>query len=271
MEDTTLLTLLSSWSWQPTILLGLGLAAASYAYGYYHFHQRGQLVQLFRHDLINKRHPWFFVLGLATLFIALLSPVDVFSGFLFSFHMVQHLLLIMVAPPLILLGLPMPFLRWGLVKTRIRSALGWLTNPLAAFLLYYLNLFLWHIPSLYQAALQNELLHSLEHITFFYTAILFWWRVIDPTRNWYPMWQSSQARWFYLIIAAPPSYILGSIFWASSEVIYPYYNLVPRLWQFSTLADQQLGGALMWAQGWMFFMLSMVIFFRWYDPKMEQV
>jgi putative membrane protein len=271
MQDTTLLSVLSSWAWQPVILLGLALAAGSYAYGFYHFKQHGQLANLYRRELVKKKHPWLFGLGLATLFIALLSPIDVLSSFLFSFHMVQHILLIMVAPPLLLLGIPAPFLRWGLVKTGVRTVLEWFTNPLIAFLLYNLNLFLWHVPALYQAALENELVHSLEHATFFYTSLLFWWRVIDPTRTWFPLWQSSQAKWFYLIIAAPPSYILGSIFWASNEVIYPYYSYVPRLWQFSALADQQLGGVLMWAQGWMFFMLSMVIFFLWYDPKMEQV
>ena len=271
MQDSTLLSVLSSWSWRPGILLGLGLAAVSYAYGFYHFHQHGRLANLVRRGLVKKQHPWFFGLGLCTLFIALVSPIDVLSGFLFSLHMVQHILLIMVAPPLLLLGLPTPFLRWLLVKARIRSALGWITNPLVGFLLYNLNLFLWHVPSLYQAALQNELLHDLEHATFFYMALFFWWRVIDPTRTWFPIWQSSQAKWFYLIIAAPPSYILGSIFWASSEVIYPYYTHVPRLWQFSALADQQAAGLLMWLQGWMFFMLSMIIFFLWYDPKMEQV
>ena len=271
MQNATLLTILSSWSWNPIILAGLLLAAASYAYGFYHFHKHGQLANLYRRGLVKKQHPWLFGLGLFTLFIALQSPIDTLSGFLFSLHMVQHILLIMVAPPLILLGLPMPFLRWGLVKMGIRTILEWFTNPLAAFLLYNLNLFLWHIPALYQAALQNELVHSLEHATFFYTAVLFWWRLIDPTRNWFPLWQSTQAKWFYLIIAAPPSYILGSIFWASNEVIYPYYNHVPRLWHFTALADQQLAGMLMWAQGWMFFMLSMVVFFLWYDPKMEQV
>ena len=100
MQDSTLNLILRSWSWQPTILLGLGLLAAGYIYAYYNLHKQG----LLQEDSIKPRQPWYFAAGWATLFIALLSPIDTLSGTLFTMHMTQHVLLIMVAAPLILMG-----------------------------------------------------------------------------------------------------------------------------------------------------------------------
>jgi putative membrane protein len=185
--------------------------------------------------------------------------------------MAQHVLLIMVAPPLILLGLPPPLTRWLILKTGLRGALDWLTGPLIAFALYNINLLVWHIPAMYQAALNNGFIHDLEHALFFYTALFFWWRLLDPTQGWFPLWQWPPAKWFYLLLAAPSSYILGSILWAANTVLYPYYTLVPRLGGMTALADQQYAGLLMWTQGWMFFMASMIVFFMWYNPTVEQV
>ncbi len=110
----------------------------------------------------------------------------------------------------------------------------------------------------------------MEHALFFYTALLFWWRVIDPTGGWFPLWGWPPAKWLYLIVAAPPSYILGSILWSTDRVWYPFYAQVPRLWGLSALADQQYGGLLMWIQGWMFVMISVIVFFIWYEPDKEQ-
>lgn len=271
MPSQTLWLLLRSWSWQPLILLGLGTAAIGYAYAFYYFHSHGWLPRLARRGLVRRRHPWLFAAGLAALFIALLSPIDALSDFLLLAHMVQHVLLLMVAPPLILLGLPIPMIRWLVLESRLRGTLERLTNPLVAYALFNINLLLWHIPVLYQAALRNTLIHDLEHALFFYTALLFWWRVLDPTGGWFPLWEWQPARWFYLIVAAPPSYILGSLLWASGRIFYPYYTQVPRLWDITTLADQQYAGLVMWAQGWMFIMASMIVFFSWYNPEVEQV
>jgi cytochrome c oxidase assembly factor CtaG len=269
--DPTLSAVLRSWSWQPLILLGLASAAAGYAGAFYYFHHHGWLARLARRGLIKRSQPWAFAAGLIALFIALQSPIDVLAGWLFSMHMTQHILLIMVAPPLLLLGLPSPLIRWLILETRLRGALDRLTHPVLAFGLYNANLWLWHLPALYEGALRDPLLHDLEHALFFYTAVLFWWRVFDPTRGWFPLWQWPPAKWIYLLVAAPPSYILGSILWASNTVFYPYYTLMPRLWGLSVLADQQYAGMLMWLHGWMFMMASMIVFFIGYDPNAEFV
>ncbi|MCI0398771.1 MAG: cytochrome c oxidase assembly protein [Chloroflexi bacterium] len=271
LEDPTLFAVLRSWSWEPVILLGLGLAAAGYIYAFHHFRSHGWLPRLAQRGLVQRRHPWFFAAGLLALFLALLSPIDVLAGLLFWVHMVQHILLIMVAPPLILLGLPPPLIRWLILETKLRGVLNWLTSPLVAFALYNTNLLAWHLPALYQAALANELIHALEHAFFFYTALFYWWRLFDPTHGWFPIWPWPPAKWLYLMVAAPPSYILGSILWGYNRVVYPYYELVPRLWGVTALADQHYAGLLMWAHGWMFFMASMIAFFAWYRPEVEQV
>lgn len=270
MEEPTLLFILSSWSWRPAILLGLGTVAASYAYGFYHFHHHGWLTRLNARGLVKRRHPIFFTLGLLTIFLALLSAIDVFAEQLFMAHMLQHIMLIMVAPPLILLGLPSPLVRWMIQEFRLRGILQSLTSPMLAFALYNFNLLLWHIPAFYETALRNPVIHDLEHALFFYTAILFWWRVIDPTRGWFPLWQWAPAKWIYLIVAAPPSYVLGSILWANGYVLYPFYDQVVRFWNLSALADQRFGGMLMWVQGWMFMMTSVIVLFSGYDPETEQ-
>lgn len=269
MPDVSLL--LRSWYWPPLVILGLVMVAAAYAYAFYHFHQHGWLPRLVRRGLLRRYHPWCFAGGLLALALALLSPIDTLSDWLFVAHMAQHLLMAMVAPPLLLLGLPAPLARWFIMETRLRGLLEHLTHPLLAFALYNANLLLWHLPAVYQSALTNTLIHDLQHALFFYTAVLFWWRVIDPTHGWFSLWQWPPAKWLYLLVAAPPSYILGSILWAHNRVLYPWYAAVPRLGGLSALEDQHYAGLLMWGHGWMFLMASMVAFYSWYNPQTEQL
>ena len=271
MNDPMLPSILRSWSWQPLILIGLGAAALSYAYAFYYFWQHGWLGRLTRRDLIKRSQPWYFAAGLVAIFIALLSPIDALANMLFMMHMVQHILLMMVAPPLLLLGLPVPLTRWLIHETKTRGTMATLTFPLVAYALLTLNYLAWHIPAMYEAALRNEFIHDLEHALFFYTALFFWWRIIDPTGGWYSLWHWPPAKWVYLLVAAPPSYILGSVLWGSRTVWYPFYLEVPRIWGISPLVDQRYAGMLMWIQGWMFVMVSMAVFFIWYNPEQEQV
>lgn len=271
MSDPMFASILRSWSWQPFILMGLGVAALSYAYAFYYFWQHGWLGRLTRRGLIRRSQPWYFAAGLVTIFIALFSPIDVLAGMLFMMHMLQHMLLMMVAAPLLLLGLPVPLIRWFLQETKLKGLVAGLTFPLVAYALLSLNFLSWHIPAMYEAALRNELIHDLQHALFFYTALFYWWRIIDPTAGWFPLWHWPPAKWVYLLVAAPPSYVLGSILWGSSSVWYPYYTEVPRLWGLSPLWDQRYAGMLMWLQGWMFVMVSMGVFFLWYHPEQEQV
>ena len=270
MQDPTLSLILRSWSWEPLILVGIGSVAAGYAYAFYYFWSHNWLERLVQRGLIRRSHPWYFGAGLVVLAIALLSPLDTLADMLFLMHMIQHILIMMVVPPLVLLGLPTPLIRWLILETKLKGILAWLTYPLTAYALLSINFLAWHVPALYEAALRNQFIHDFEHALFFYTALFYWWRIIDPTAGWFSMWPWPPAKWIYLLVAAPPSYMLGSILWASSSVWYPFYNQAPRLWGLTVLWDQRYGGMLMWVQGWMFVMASMIVLFLWYDPEKEQ-
>ncbi len=242
------------------MILGGGLL---YAYSFYDLYQHGALSSLWRRGLIRGYHVLLFVAGLVTLAIALLSPFDGQADVRFSAHMVQHILLAMVGPPLLLLGTPSPIARAALIRPRLRAFVDRLTDPLIGFTAFFLSLYVWHIPAVYEIALDKEFVHALQHASFFYAGLLFWWRIIDPTHGWFSFWDWPPAKWVYLLVAAPASYVLGPCLWGSDRILYPHYAGI------GALADQRLGGSLIWIQGWMFLMVSMLVFFRSYHPEQE--
>lgn len=258
--------MLRSWSWQPGVLLGLGLAAAAYAYAFYHFRRQGRLEGMMRRGLIKRSHPWYFAAGLVTLFIALISPIDTLSSILLLMHMTQHVLLIMVAAPLILLGLPAPLLSPLVQNARVKAGLVWLTHPVVAFTLYNVTLLMWHLPALYEAALHDNLIHSLEHAMFFGVALLSWWPLLSPLpelpRLAYP------AQILYIFLKAIPAGILGAVFVFAGQAFYPTYIAAPRLGDFSALADQQAGGLVMMVPGKAIYLVALtIIFFIWFNQE----
>ena len=210
-----------------------------------------------------------FLGGLALLFVALASPLDAFSSLLLSAHMVQHLLLMMVVPPLLLLGQPMlpilrglprnftkegsgPFLRWPALQT-----LGsFLVAPAFAWLAYNVSTVAWHVPSLYEMALHSRAWHNVEHATFFWTAILFWWPVVQPWPS-RPRW----ARWFvipYLLTADIINTAISGTFVFADKVLYPTYAASP-LAGISPQYDQSAAGVIMWVPGSLFYLVPAVI------------
>lgn len=258
--------MLRSWSWQPGVLLGLGLMAAAYAYAFYHVHRQGRLERMMHQGLIKRSQPWYFAAGVVTLFIALTSPIDTLASILFLMHMTQHVLLIMVAAPLILLGLPTPLLTPLVQNTRIKTGLAWLTHPAIAFILYNFTLVIWHLPTLYEAALRHDVLHSLEHAMFFGTALLSWWPLLSPLpqlpRLAYP------AQILYIFLLAIPAGILGAVLVFSGQAFYPTYIAAPRLGDFSALADQQAGGLVMMVPSKMIYLVALtIIFFIWFNQE----
>ena len=258
--------MLRSWSWQPGVLLGLGLAAAAYAYAFYRLRSQGRLERMFQQGVIKRSQPWYFSAGLVTVFIALISPIDTLSSILFVMHMTQHILLIMVAAPLILLGLPAPFLSPLIQNPNVRAGLAWLTHPVIAFSLYNATLLVWHVPDLYEAALHYSLVHSLEHAMFFGTALLSWWPLLSPLpqlpRLPYP------AQILYIFLMAIPSGILGAVLVFSEQAFYATYIAAPRLGDFSALADQQAGGLVMMVPGKAIYLVALtIIFFIWFNQE----
>lgn len=262
MEETALSLMLRSWSWQPGILLGLGLVAAIYGYVFYDFRRRGRPVK--------ASQAWYFGAGLLTLLVALQSPLDTFSNVLFVMHMTQHVLLVMVAAPLILLGLPASFLSPLIRHPRVKEALAWLTHPVIAFFLYNAVLLGWHLPALYDAALQNERLHNLEHALFFYTALLSWWPLLSPVpelpRLSYP------AQMLYIFLIALPAGLLGAVLIFAEGVLYPTYAAAPRLLDLSPLADQQTGALIMMVPTKLIYFIALtIVFFKWFGEEEDFV
>jgi putative membrane protein len=238
--------------------------AAGYAYGFYYLRRRGWLKRMLRQGSIKRSQPWYFAAGLATLGLALLSPIDTLSNVLFLMHMTQHILLVMVAAPLILLGLPEAFLRPLIRDARLKALLAWLTHPFVVFMLYNLTLIAWHAPALYDAALQNRFIHDLEHAMFFYTALLSWWPLLSPVRELPRL--SYPAQMLYIFLIAIPGGILGAVLVFADSIFYTTYADAPRLWGLSALADQQVAALVMMVPGKAIYLIALtVVFFIWFN------
>lgn len=213
-----------------------------------------------------------YYLGQISLVIALVSPVDRLSDLLFSAHMAQHELLLIVAPPLIVLGKPVVALAWALgprYRARIvrassspalRRTFRTVTGPLFILLLHGAVLWVWHIPSLFEAALRNEAIHALQHLSFFLTAVLFWWAV---TRGRYGRLGYGLASAFVFATAMHTS-ILGALLTVAARLWYPLYAARGQAWQIDLLEDQQLAGLLMWVPaGVLLCLVALALFAAW--------
>jgi cytochrome c oxidase assembly factor CtaG len=201
-----------------------------------------------------------FFAGLLAIVLALESPVDAFGSLLLQAHMLQHLLLTMIAPPLLLLGQPvLPLLR-GLPRWIFKDALGpflssrglkqlghAIMHPVVTWLAFSLAIVVWHAPKLYDLALRSPAWHQAEHACFFWSAVLFWWPVIGvwPSHPIWPEWAMIP----YLLLASMVNMGLCAVLSFSSHVLYASYALAPRVWGISALEDQAAAGGIMWVLG----------------------
>jgi putative membrane protein len=188
------------------------------------------------------------------LFVALVSPLHPLGEVLFSAHMTQHEILMLVAAPLLVLGRPLvPFL-WALPKGWRRSAgaasrilvirCTWLaiTNPIAAWALHAATLWIWHAPSLFDATLHSDFIHTLQHISFLGTALLFWWSLIHSGAGA----MGYGAGVLYVFTMSLHSSVLGALITFARTTWYPTYAQTTWTWGLTPLEDQQLGGLIMW-------------------------
>jgi cytochrome c oxidase assembly factor CtaG len=189
--------------------------------------------------------------GLAAFFVAIASPLDAFAGLLLQVHMIQHLLLLMLAPPLILAGAPYLPVLAGLPRWFTRDVLGpflvWepvkrigrvLFHPLFTGAAFAASNLLWHIPPLYELALSSPGWHQVEHFSFLFTGLLFWWPLVQPwpSRPVWPRWAMIP----YLLVADLQNTVLAAFLSFYDRVLYPSYERGPRLWGSSPLADHGL-------------------------------
>jgi cytochrome c oxidase assembly factor CtaG len=230
-------SLLTSWTLEPLQLVPTLLVALAYARRVRTLRRRGTPVARWR--------PWVFSLGLALVLLALVSPIDVFGEEqFFSFHMLQHVLLGDLAPLAMLAGLNGPILRPVL---RFVHPLRVLAHPLVALPVWALDLYLWHLPFLYQAALHHSAIHALEHLLFFTCGGLMWAPVLETLPA--PAWFGTGAKLGYIAVVRLIETVLGNVFIWAGHVFYPYYEHVPRLWGISPLHDQGIAGAVMMIEG----------------------
>ena len=246
-------------------LLALALLAAATAYvrGWRRLRAAGYPPPLWR--------PASYILGLAFVAGALLSPLDELAAERFSAHMAQHLLLTMMAAPLLLLGNPLPLVLWGVPPgarawlaapfrrtARLRLALSAMTFWPAAGLLHVAAIWVWHVPWLYDAAAEHELLHAAEHVMFFGTALLFWWPIIRPAPRLAPRLHPG-LQIVYLIAATAQSTALGMLLAVPERAFYPHYARVAATLGINAVDDQMVGGGLMWSGAHMYLLPILLI------------
>jgi putative membrane protein len=258
------------WTWEPWVVALLAITTALYAVG---------LARLWRsagagHG-ITRWQAASYCGAVAALVIALISPVDALGGILFSAHMVQHELLMLVAAPLLVLGRPFVAFVWAVPAL---AALGrnapltkaWriLSSPWAATLLHGLALWTWHLPSLYQATLQSDAVHAAQHASFLLTAALFWWALLHGRlgRIGYGI------AVVYVFITTIHSGALGALLTFSPNLWYPIYGPTTARWGLDAIEDQQLAGLIMWIPaGVILVVLGVAMFLGWLQEAERRV
>ena len=247
-----------SWALHPSVLLGTGLLGALYFYGI------GPLRR--RLHLGPPPAPWqvaSFVAALLVLLVSLNGPLhDLSDYYLFSIHMVQHLLLTLLFPPLIILGIPGWLLRPVLQHPPVLRTARLLTHPVVAAGIFTASIVVWHMAPYYDLMMRDHDVHIVTHLMFMVTATIMWWPVMSPSPE-LPRLPYGLGM-LYLFLVGIPMQLVAALITLSGQVLYPWYAVAPRTWGLSPLDDQQLGGLLMWVPGglWLFLAIG-VLFFLW--------
>ncbi|MDQ3697470.1 MAG: cytochrome c oxidase assembly protein [Gemmatimonadota bacterium] len=204
-----------------------------------------------------------FITGLAMLFLSLNGPIhDLSDTYLFSVHMVQHLLLTMAVVPLLIAGTPGEMLRPVLRSHPVAAVARVATTGPACFLAFNLTIAVWHVPAVYDLAMRSHPMHIIQHLCFLVAATLMWWPIMSPLpelpRLSYPK------QMLYTFLLTLPMALIGIVITYAERVLYPAYQSAPRIWGLSPLEDQLLGGLIMWLPGGLVLLgVLSVIFFRW--------
>jgi putative membrane protein len=245
-----------TWSWtvDPIQVAPVAAGLVAYAWRARRLAGRGRPVPM-------RKQAWFYA-GAAVLLLALVSPVDTLGEErLFYMHMSQHLLLGDIAPLLVVLGLTGPLLRPLLALPGL-GRLRALAHPLAALPLWALNLYLWHLPSLYEAALRHDAVHALEHGLFFFTGALMWAAVVEPLPG--PAWFGAGWKATYTLAVRAAGAILANLFIWSGHAFYSFYASGEKSWGISPVSDQRIGGLIMFTEGSIVTLVAFgALFLRW--------
>lgn len=267
--------LLTTWGLEPVVLASLALAAWLYIRG---------ARRLWRESTvglgIRKWEAACYAGGWFALFIALVSPLHPMGSVLFSAHMTQHEVLMLIAAPLLVLGRPLVAYIWALpIEWRRKvgrvGKIGWfekswraITNPLAAWAINAAALWMWHAPALFQATLKSETVHTAQHLSFLVSALLFWWALVHGRHGL----MGYGAAVLYMFTTSVHSGVLGALLTFASSVWYPAYSNATESWGLTPLEDQQLGGLIMWVPaGLVYLFAGMALFVGWLRESERRV
>jgi putative membrane protein len=255
------------WEFDPLVIVGLAISAALYRRGLFRLWgatKVGSGVRLWQ--------AWAFAAGWLTTFVALVSPLHPLGQILFSAHMTQHELLMLVSAPLMVMGRPLVVFLWAFSNENARQISSWIrhrwierlwgliSGALVAWLTHLAALWVWHIPSLFEATLHSDFVHALQHLSFLFSALLFWWAVLYGRRKELGYGLAV----IYMFATALQSGLLGVLLAVSSRIWYPAYGQSAQAWGLSPLEDQQLGGLIMWIPaGIVYIIAGLALFAGW--------
>lgn len=259
---------IAAWHWRPDVVAVLLVLSMLYVRGWATLRQRGFRKIASASRLVASLTGW------GVVAVALLSPLDVFQRSVFSAHMVQHELLMVVAAPLVLLGHPLPIAFWGLPRTARSWAGQWirprmplrrtfdvLTTALPALAISTGILWAWHLPVAYDSVESNGMLHNVQHLLFFAAALLFWWPVIGAP----PMVRRMSLALLsgFLIAGMIQRSLLGALITLSNRLLYPHYGTVQGTTLTAALRDQHVAGVIMWfGSGIVLLVITLVVIWR---------
>lgn len=219
---------------------------------------------------VPGRYPLYFFLGLAGLALALIGPLDAYNENSFALHMAQHVMIMLIAAPLLVLGRPLHVALWALSpewsgriarpilrQGWLRALLTVLTHPVVVLLLITVNLVLWHLPAFYVAALESDLVHEIEHTLFMGTSLLLWWVIVDPVPRHHKLRPDHAIA--ILFITGSVGNLLALYLLFAPSVLYSYYLTNETIWGMSQLADQRVGGLVMLIVGAIVFYGAMIL------------
>jgi len=241
----------ADWTWYPSIVIGFSLWTLLYVWANRDRHT--PLVQQIA-----------FHLGTLAGLLALVSPLDELGDeYLFSAHMVQHLLLMFVTAPLWLAGTP-SWLVDGIIPKRLDLLVKRLASLMSAFVTFVSVMWVWHIPAIYEMAQETEAIHIFEHLTFIGGALIGWWPVFGAGTSRISK-PEPPMRMLYLFLLAIPCTSVAAVLTFAHTPLYPFYVTAPHIFGLDALQDQRLGGLLMWLPTHMFLLLAIAItFFKWF-------
>lgn len=243
------------WTIHPSTLIGIVSLGALYGWRLREAERAG--------DAPTRGQRLAFAAGLVALFAALNGPIhDLSDSYLFSAHMVQHLLLTMLVTPLLIVGTSGSMLRPLLARPLLAGIARRITAGPAAFAIFNVTLIAWHLPPLYNLAMADHGVHIVQHLCFLVTSVLMWWPLLSRVPELPPL--SRPLQMLYICLLMIPMSIVGMIITYADEVLYPAYESAPRISGLSPHQDQLVGGLIMWIPGSLIYIAMLtIVFFKW--------